>query len=77
MRLFGYEPIGGTISVKKYAEFNALRNTIVTKNPEYYKYLHRKSWAIRAFVDIFLLYTPEIMILIDKLMEVEKNGNKK
>ena len=77
MRLFGSEPIGSTISVEKYAKFNSLRNTIITRNPEYHDYLFKKCWSIRTFIDLFLAFTPEMLALIDKLMEVEKNERRR
>jgi len=45
--------LGGEVDIEKISKFNALRHELMNKNPDYVKYLERKSTAIRTFVNVF------------------------
>ncbi len=54
MGFFDMRLIAGEVSAEKFARFNALRFSLMTRNPDDSRYLEKKGWFIRTCVDIFI-----------------------
>jgi len=67
IRLFDMRLLGGEVTSRKFARFNSLRHDLISKNPDYEKYLMSKSKAVRMFVDVFIEYPDVVMGLAEKI----------
>lgn len=65
------EFIGAYIDVLKYAKFNSVRKTIISQNPEFHMYLHKKGKSIETLIDVFLEFNEEVLNMIRKLKELK------
>ena len=54
MGLFNMRLIAGEVSAEKFARFNALRFSLMTRDPDDSRYLEKKGWFVRTCVDIFV-----------------------
>jgi len=63
--------LGGEVTAEKFARFNAMRHTMISRNPDYEQFLGSKSKAVRMFVNIFIEYPTTIMELAEKVNEDE------
>ena len=73
---FNMRVLGGEVAADKLAKFNSLRHILVSKNPDYEKFLGTKSRAIRTFVYVFLEYPNVFMELTERVYKEFKNDRR-
>ena len=64
--------LGGEVDTEKISKLNALRHELMSKNPDYVKYLERKSTWIRTCVNVFNNNPMVFMALAEKTKEAWK-----
>ena len=69
--IFNQRILGGEIPAEKFTQLNKLRYDIISKHPEFEKYLQTKSKLVRMLAVVFIEHPYEIIA-----MAVEIEGRK-